>query len=58
MKYLGPKNPFYVAGVVLATICMFYIFMLSFGVSMEQMIECEWFWARSDLVYESLDVKV
>jgi hypothetical protein len=25
---------------------------------MEQMIEWEWFWARSDLVYESLDVKV
>jgi hypothetical protein len=50
MKYLGPKNPFYVVAVVFCTIGMFYVYMFTFGVSMEEMVEAEWFWGSSDLV--------
>ena len=52
MRYLGPKNPFYVAAVVFGTIGVFHITMLVLGVSMEEMIQAEWFWSSEDLVYE------
>lgn len=53
MKYLGPKNPFYVVLVVLTTIAGFHAYMLLAGVPIEDMVEAEWFWSRSDMKYES-----
>lgn len=52
MKYLGPKHPFYVVGVLFFTIGMFYIAMVAFGLSRQEMIEMEWFWSDDDLVYK------
>lgn len=51
MKYLGPKNPLYVVGVVFATIIAFYVIMFCGGISREEMIDAKWFWSDSDLVY-------
>ena len=58
MKYLGPKSPFYVIGLVFGSIGMFYFIMFAFGISMEEAIEHEWFWPKADLVYEGVDSKL
>ena len=55
MKYLGPKSPFYVVGLVAGTVASFYVYMCVAGVSRQEMIDAKWFWASSDLVYEPLD---
>ena len=52
MKYLGPKNNFYTVAMVGVVIVLFYVYMLAFGVSMDEMIERDWFWSKSDLHYE------
>jgi len=52
MKYLGPKNNFYTVAMVGVVIVLFYAYMLAFSVSMDEMIEREWFWSKSDLHYE------
>lgn len=51
MKYLGPKNPFYIFVLVMSTIVMFYIAMFVFGVSIEEMRENHWFWSKEEIVY-------
>jgi SulP family sulfate permease len=43
MKYLGPKNPFFVVMVVFATIGLFYGVMFIKGVSLEEAIEMGWY---------------
>jgi hypothetical protein len=55
MKYLGPKNPFYVIMVVICTIVSFYIIMIATGMSLEDAIEEGWFWSREELVYKSAE---
>ena len=44
MKYLGPKNPFYVVLVVFATIGTVYIVMFVTGTSFEEAQDQGWFW--------------
>jgi hypothetical protein len=51
MKYLGPKNPFFVVMVVFFTIGLFYIFMFATNSSLEEMTEAGWFWSHDELVY-------
>lgn len=58
MKYLGPKNPFFVISLVLASIGLFYVALFSLGVSIESAVEQKWFWAKSDLVYAPMNAKV
>ena len=53
MKYLGPKNPFFVCLVVVVTIALFYVFMFVTGTSLEEMKEEGWFWSHDELVYEN-----
>jgi MFS superfamily sulfate permease-like transporter len=52
MKYLGPKHPFYVVGVLFSTILMFYATMFAFGLSRHDMIEKDWFWSEDDIIYK------
>jgi hypothetical protein len=52
MKYLGPKNPFFVCLVVVLTVGLFYLFMLVTGTSLGEMKEEGWFWSHEELVYE------
>lgn len=58
MKYLGPKNPFFVVGVVFVTFALFHITMLVSGTTMEEMIEMGWFWSHDELVYVRSTVTV
>lgn len=58
MKYMGPKHPVYVVMSVLSTIALFYITMFIFGISMDEMIERNWFWSTSDLHYKPLEEQV
>ena len=53
MKYLGPKNPFFVCLVVVVTIALFYVFMLVTGTTLEEMKEDGWFWSHEELVYDN-----
>jgi MFS superfamily sulfate permease-like transporter len=53
MKYLGPKNPFFVCLVVVVTIALFYVFMFVTGATLEEMKEEGWFWSHDELVYEN-----
>jgi hypothetical protein len=53
MKYLGPKNPFYVVMVVCVTIGLFYAYMFVTGTSLGEMKEAGWFWSHDELVYKS-----
>lgn len=48
MRYLGPKHPFGVVLCIFATVGLFYLWMLVFGVSMQDMVELGWFWSASD----------
>lgn len=52
MKWLGPLNPFLVSALVVCTVAVFYIVMAVTGMSLEEAREEQWFWSRSDLVYE------
>jgi hypothetical protein len=58
MKYLGPKSPFYVIGLVFGSVGLFYVIMFVFGISMEEAVEREWFWSSADLQYVGVDSKV
>lgn len=51
MKYLGPKNPFFVVMVVLGSISLFYVTIFTMGVSFAEAREMGWFWSRDELVY-------
>ena len=53
MKYLGPKNPFFVVMVVFVTIALFYIYMLVSSTSFDEMTKQGWFWSHEELVYSS-----
>jgi hypothetical protein len=53
MKFLGPKNPFYVIMVVFSTIGLFYAVMFATGVSLDEAKEMGWFWSHDELVYVS-----
>jgi hypothetical protein len=55
MKYLGPKNPFFVIMVVFATIGSAYIIMFVCGISLDEAKDMGWFWAHKDLVYKNHD---
>lgn len=54
MKYLGPKNPMYVVMVVLTTILSFYLVMVSWGASVEDMREWGWLYSPSELIYQPM----
>jgi hypothetical protein len=54
MKWLGPKNPFSVISLVLATVGLFYAVMWLRGISLEEMTEHKWFFSHQDLVYEPM----
>jgi hypothetical protein len=51
MKYLGPKNPFFVVVVVLGTIGLFYLVLFVMDISYQEAKEMGWFWPRNELVY-------
>ena len=55
MYFLGPKHPFYVVGLVLASLTIFYTVLGIAGVSRQEAVEQNWFWGVSDLVYEPLN---
>ena len=42
MKYLGPKNPFFVVMVVFCTIGLFYTVLFVKGISMDEAREMGW----------------
>lgn len=52
MKYLGPKNPFYVVVVLFATIAIVYTVMFATGTSLEEARNEGWFWHYEDIVYQ------
>lgn len=58
MKILGPLHPFYVIGLVMSSIALFYLVLFITGVSMEQATEDKWFWSQSDLVYENMNANI
>lgn len=58
MKILGPKSPFYVIGLVMSSIALFYLAMFVAGVSMEAATQDKWFWSQSDLVYDNMNAKI
>ena len=58
MKYLGPKNPFFVITVMFASTALFYTVMYSFGYDRESAIEDGWFWDKSDLTYPPLSAPI
>ena len=49
MNRLGPKNPFYVVGLIAATIIVFYVTMALSGTSLEQAQHDGWFWSYNEL---------
>jgi hypothetical protein len=58
MKYLGPKSPFFIIGLLFGSIGLAYSIMVVFNISMEEAVEREWFWSQADLVYEGMDSSV
>jgi MFS superfamily sulfate permease-like transporter len=56
MKYLGPKNPFYVIVVSVVSIGLFYAIMFAMGLSLEEAKEQGWFWTHQELVYQAAEV--
>lgn len=52
MKYLAPKNPFYLVFIVFSIISVFYMIMFCFGISREEMVLQGWFWSSGDLHYK------
>lgn len=58
MKYLGPKNPFYVVLVLFATIAAVYAVLFATGTSLEEARSMGWFWHYEDIVYENMTAKV
>lgn len=58
MKYLGPKNPFYVVVVVFATIASVYAVLFATGTSLEEARDQGWFWHHEEIVYEKVSANV
>ena len=58
MKYLGPKNPFYVVVVVFATIASVYAVLFATGTSLEEARDQGWFWHHEEIVYEKMSANV
>lgn len=58
MKYLGPKHPFYVVGVLFSSILVFYGTMYACGLSRKAMIEKDWFWRDDDIMYKEDESEV
>ena len=52
MHKLGPKNPFFVILLILATLLGFYVVMWATGTSLQTAQEQGWFWSKEELVYE------
>lgn len=52
MKYLGPKNPFYIIVVLFSTIAAVYATMMATGTSLEEARDQGWFWHYDDIVYK------
>ena len=53
MKYMGPRNPFYVIMIVICSVGVFYLVMFSMGVSLEEAKDNGWFWSHEELVYDN-----
>jgi hypothetical protein len=51
MNQLGPKNPFYVIFLLVATIVLFYTIMFITQTSLEDAQAAGWFWSVEELVY-------
>lgn len=58
MKYLGPKNPFYVVAVLFATIGFVYLVLFATGSSLEEARAMGWFWRNEDIVYHNMAAPV
>jgi MFS superfamily sulfate permease-like transporter len=52
MNRLGPKNPFFVILLIVATLVCFYSVMWITGTSLEDAQEAQWFWSSSELNYD------
>ena len=52
MNRLGPKNPFFVILLIVATQLCFYLVMWATGTSLEQAQEAHWFWSKEELTYD------
>lgn len=58
MKYLGPKNPFYVVLVVFATIASVYGVLFVTGTSLAEAADQGWFWHHDEIVYDEMSARV
>lgn len=58
MKYLGPKNPFFVVVVVFVTIASAYGILFATGTSLDEAREEGWFWRHEDIVYEGMAARI
>eukprot|EP00533_Pseudo-nitzschia_delicatissima_P009297 CAMPEP_0116086564 /NCGR_PEP_ID=MMETSP0327-20121206/4920_1 /TAXON_ID=44447 /ORGANISM="Pseudo-nitzschia delicatissima, Strain B596" /LENGTH=1288 /DNA_ID=CAMNT_0003577619 /DNA_START=153 /DNA_END=4019 /DNA_ORIENTATION=- len=60
MNQLGPKHPFFVTGLIILTVGVFYGVMLAMGISREEAQRAGWFYSHEELqstssyVYSSL----
>ena len=52
MNRLGPKNPFYVILLIIATQLCFFLIMWATGTSLEQAQQAHWFWSKEELAYD------
>jgi len=55
MNKLGPKNPFYVILLLVATQIIFYTIMVATGTTLEDAQRLQWFWSKDELVYRPRD---
>lgn len=58
MKYLGPKNPFYVVAVLFSTVAMVYVVLFATGTTLDEARAMGWFWYHKDIVYQKMDSTV
>ncbi|KAG7339587.1 STAS domain containing protein [Nitzschia inconspicua] len=58
MNRLGPKNPFFVIMLIVATVLIFYIIMLITGTSLEQAQQNHWFWSYDELATTATTTKL
>lgn len=58
MKYLGPKNPFYVVALVFATVASVYGALFVTGTSLEEARDQGWFWHYDEIVYKKMSAGI
>jgi MFS superfamily sulfate permease-like transporter len=49
MNRLGPKHPFFVTGLIILTVVVFYLVMLVLGISLEEAQTNGWFYSHEEL---------